>query len=57
MLLLLQAFEVRSDVCFPVSRRTKDLVAVRAGERPHTLNQSGKKIDVLENLYLENNFF
>lgn len=57
MLLLLQAFEVRSDVGFPVSRRTKDLVAVRAGERPHTLNKSGKKIDVLENLYLENNFF
>lgn len=36
MLLLLQAFEVRSDVCFSVARRTKDLVAVRAGERPHT---------------------
>lgn len=48
MFLLLQALEVRSDVCFPVARCAKDLVAVGAGERTDTLEgkleRNGEKI-------------
>lgn len=36
MFLLLRAFEVRSNVCFPVARRAEDLVTVGAGEGTDT---------------------
>lgn len=41
MFLLLQALEVRRDVCFPVARCAEDLVTVGAGERTDTWG--GKK--------------
>lgn len=44
MFLLLQAFEVRSNVCFPVARRAKDLVTVGAGERTDTLEGNWREI-------------
>lgn len=40
---LLQVFEVRSNVCFPVARCAKDLVTVGAGERTDTLEGNGEK--------------
>lgn len=42
MFLLLRVLEVRGDVCFPVTRRPEDLVAVRAGEGPNACREKKK---------------
>lgn len=41
---LLQTFEVRSNVCFPVARCAKDLVTVGAGERTDTLEGNWREM-------------